>query len=173
MLTVRDKLLLGLWLLPVALGLVVGLSTGDEDGSVMLFVTGLVAALYVVVLISTVLSARRRRAQPLALPPGSAVTGMLSTGPVPVAGGFFPPGSTPTGTVPAAPGESGAGERSGGEGGPARPDPGPGAGPATGAVVRSPSRAPCSWSSSSPPPSTWCVLRAAGPSWWSPPSSSP
>lgn len=142
MLTVRDKLLLGLWLLPVALGLVVGLSTGDEDGSVMLFVTGLVAALYVVVLISTVLSARRRRAQPLALPPGSAVTGMLSTGPRTVAGGVLPPGSTPTGTVPAVPGEGGAGERSGGEGsggedglgggGPARPDPGPGAGPATG-----------------------------------------
>ncbi|MEX5295738.1 hypothetical protein QYM41_10695 [Kocuria sp. CPCC 205268] len=135
MLTVRDKLLLGLWLLPVALGLVVGLSTGDEDGSVMLFVTGLVAALYVVVLISTVLSARRRRAQPLALPPGSAVTGMLSTGPLTVAGGVLPPGSPPTGTVPAVPGEGGAGERRGGEGGPgeggpARPDLGPGAGTA-------------------------------------------
>jgi hypothetical protein len=61
-LTVRDRLLLGLWLLPVALGLVVGLCVGDDDGSVMLFVTGLVAALYVAVLVSTVHSARHRRA---------------------------------------------------------------------------------------------------------------
>lgn len=66
MLTVRDRLLLGLWLLPVALGLVVGLCVGDDDGSVMLFVTGLVAALYVAVLVSTVHSARRRRAAPAA-----------------------------------------------------------------------------------------------------------
>ncbi|MFF0936192.1 hypothetical protein ACFYE6_03895 [Kocuria sp. CPCC 205316] len=65
-LTVRDRLLLGLWLLPVALGLVVGLCVGDDDGSVMLFVTGLVAALYVAVLVSTVHSARRRRAAPAA-----------------------------------------------------------------------------------------------------------
>jgi hypothetical protein len=62
-LTVRDRLLLGLWLLPVALGLVVGLCVGDDDGSVMLFVTGLVAALYVAVLVSTIHSARRRRAE--------------------------------------------------------------------------------------------------------------
>lgn len=67
-LTVRDRLLLGLWLLPVALGLVVGLCVGDDDGSVMLFVTGLVAALYVAVLVSTVHSARRRRAAPAAEP---------------------------------------------------------------------------------------------------------
>ncbi|MFF0989627.1 hypothetical protein [Kocuria nitroreducens] len=66
MLTVRDRLLLGLWLLPVALGLVVGLCVGDDDGSVMLFVTGLVAVLYVAVLVSTVHSARRRRAEPAA-----------------------------------------------------------------------------------------------------------
>ena len=65
-LTVRDRLLLGLWLLPVALGLVVGLCVGDDDGSVMLFVTGLVAALYLAVLVSTVHSARRRRAAPAA-----------------------------------------------------------------------------------------------------------
>ncbi|MFI7743086.1 hypothetical protein [Kocuria rhizosphaericola] len=71
MLTVRDKLLLGLWLLPVALGLVVGLRVGDDDGSVMLFVTGLVAALYVVVLISTVHFSRRRRAEPLTATPES------------------------------------------------------------------------------------------------------
>ncbi|KUG61921.1 hypothetical protein AVL61_11415 [Kocuria rosea subsp. polaris] len=70
MLAVRDKLLLGLWLLPVALGLVVGLRVGDDDGSVMLFVTGIVAALYVVVLVSTVHSARRRRAEPPAAAPG-------------------------------------------------------------------------------------------------------
>lgn len=66
MLTVRDRLLLGLWLLPVALGLVVGLRVGDADGSVMLFVTGIVAALYVAVLVSTVHSARRRQAEPAA-----------------------------------------------------------------------------------------------------------
>ncbi len=64
MLTVRDRLLLGLWLLPVALGLVVGLCVGDDDGTVMLFVTGLVAALYVAVLVSTVHTARRRRTEP-------------------------------------------------------------------------------------------------------------
>ncbi|WP_298585020.1 hypothetical protein [uncultured Kocuria sp.] len=69
MLTVRDKLLLGLWLLPVALGLVVGLRVGDDDGSVMLFVTGLVAVLYAVVLVSTVHAARRRRAAPLPAAP--------------------------------------------------------------------------------------------------------
>jgi hypothetical protein len=63
-LTVRDRLLLGLWLLPVALGLVVGLCVGDDDGTVMLFVTGLVAALYVAVLVSTVHTARRRRTEP-------------------------------------------------------------------------------------------------------------
>jgi hypothetical protein len=63
-LTVRDRLLLGLWLLPVALGLVVGLYVGDDDGTVMLFVTGLVAALYVAVLVSTVHTARRRRTEP-------------------------------------------------------------------------------------------------------------
>lgn len=66
MLTVRDRLLLGLWLLPVALGLVVGLCIGDDDGTVMLFVTGLVAALYVAVLVSTVHTARRRRIEPAA-----------------------------------------------------------------------------------------------------------
>lgn len=66
MLTVRDRLLLGLWLLPVALGLVVGLYVGDDDGTVMLFVTGLVAALYVAVLVSTVHTARRRRIEPAA-----------------------------------------------------------------------------------------------------------
>jgi hypothetical protein len=65
-LTVRDRLLLGLWLLPVALGLVVGLCVGDDDGTVMLFVTGLVAALYVAVLVSTVHTARRRRSEPAA-----------------------------------------------------------------------------------------------------------
>ena len=67
-LTVRDRLLLGLWLLPVALGLVVGLCVGDDDGTVMLFVTGLVAALYVAVLVSTVHTARRRRTEPAAAP---------------------------------------------------------------------------------------------------------
>ncbi|MFE7630195.1 hypothetical protein [Kocuria sp. NPDC057446] len=66
-LTVRDRLLLGLWLLPVALGLVVGLRVGEADGSVMLFVTGIVAALYVVVLASTVHSARRRQTEPAAV----------------------------------------------------------------------------------------------------------
>ena len=68
MLTVRDRLLLGLWLLPVALGLVVGLYVGDDDGTVMLFVTGLVAALYVAVLVSTVHTGRRRRTEPAAEP---------------------------------------------------------------------------------------------------------
>ena len=68
MLTVRDRLLLGLWLLPVALGLVVGLCVGDDDGTVMLFVTGLVAALYVAVLVSTVHTARRRWIEPAAEP---------------------------------------------------------------------------------------------------------
>nr|KHD96641.1 hypothetical protein GY22_14355 [Kocuria polaris] len=68
MLTVRDRLLLGLWLLPVALGLVVGLCLGDDDGTVMLFVTGLVAALYVAVLVSTVHSARRRPIEAAAEP---------------------------------------------------------------------------------------------------------
>lgn len=68
MLTVRDRLLLGLWLLPVALGLVAGLLVGDDDGSVLLFVTGLVAALYVAVLVSTVHSARLRWSEPAAGP---------------------------------------------------------------------------------------------------------
>ncbi|WP_344121151.1 hypothetical protein [Kocuria aegyptia] len=88
MLTVRDRLLLGLWLLPVALGLVVGLRVGDDDGSVMLFVTGLVAALYVAVLVSTVHSARRRRAEPAAEPepPETAAEPDTDQG-APVAGG--------------------------------------------------------------------------------------
>ncbi|MFI7582179.1 hypothetical protein ACH9DO_00125 [Kocuria sp. M1N1S27] len=61
MLTARDRLLLGLWLLPVGLGLVVGTRVGDDDGSVMLFVTGVVAALYAVVLVRVLLDVRRRR----------------------------------------------------------------------------------------------------------------
>ncbi|MEX5259657.1 hypothetical protein [Kocuria sp. CPCC 205263] len=93
MLTVRDRLLLGLWLLPVALGLVVGLCVGDDDGTVMLFVTGLVAALYVAVLVSTVHTARRRRTEPAAAPAPEP--------PEPAAG--HGPGPDP----PGAPGESG------------------------------------------------------------------
>lgn len=46
-LTALDKLLLGLWLVPVALGLAAGLRAGGDEGRVMLFVTGIVAALYV------------------------------------------------------------------------------------------------------------------------------
>jgi hypothetical protein len=94
-LTVRDRLLLGLWLLPVALGLVVGLCIGDDDGTVMLFVTGLVAALYLAVLVSTVHSARRRRTEPA--PEHPEPTGHAE----PAAG--HGPGPDP----PGAPGESG------------------------------------------------------------------
>lgn len=99
MLTVRDRLLLGLWLLPVALGLVVGLCIGDDDGTVMLFVTGLVAALYVAVLVSTVHTARRRRIEPAAEtapePPGHPEHTEPAAG--------HGPGPDP----PGAPGESG------------------------------------------------------------------
>jgi hypothetical protein len=59
-LTALEKLLLGLWLLPVVLGLVVGVRTGGDEGCVMLFVTGVVALMYVVVLAGTLHHARRR-----------------------------------------------------------------------------------------------------------------
>lgn len=99
MLTVRDRLLLGLWLLPVALGLVVGLYVGDDDGTVMLFVTGLVAALYVAVLVSTVHTGRRRRTEPAPEPPEPPEPSDLPEHAEPAAGhGPDPPG---------APGESG------------------------------------------------------------------
>ena len=104
-LTVRDRLLLGLWLLPVALGLVVGLYVGDDDGTVMLFVTGLVAALYVAVLVSTVHTARRRRIEPAAEtapePPGHPEHLGHPEHTEPAAG--HGPGPDP----PGAPGESG------------------------------------------------------------------
>lgn len=60
MLTSTDKTLLGLWLLPVALGLAVGLRTGDDEGPVLLFVTAVVAALYLVVTAGMLHYARRR-----------------------------------------------------------------------------------------------------------------
>lgn len=102
MLTVRDRLLLGLWLLPVALGLVVGLSIGDDDGTVMLFVTALVAALYAAVLVSTVHSARRRRTEPAAAPdPGHPERAEAPEHAEPAAG----PGAGPD--PPGAPGGSG------------------------------------------------------------------
>lgn len=61
MLTSTDRMLLGLWLLPVALGLAVGLRTGDDEGPVLLFVTAIVAALYLVVAAGMLHFARRRR----------------------------------------------------------------------------------------------------------------
>lgn len=60
MLTTVDRVLLGLWFLPLALGLAVGVRAGDDDGWVVLFVTGIVAALYVVVLARMFHYARRR-----------------------------------------------------------------------------------------------------------------
>ncbi|MUN62840.1 hypothetical protein GMA12_06750 [Kocuria sediminis] len=61
MLTGVDKLLLGLWLLPLGLGLVVGLRAGDDEGPVLLFVSGIVAAMYLAVLAGMLHHARRRR----------------------------------------------------------------------------------------------------------------
>ncbi|MEX5303336.1 hypothetical protein [Kocuria sabuli] len=60
-LTSTDKTLLGLWLLPVALGLAVGWRTGDDEGQVLLFVTALVAVLYLVVTAGMLHHARYRR----------------------------------------------------------------------------------------------------------------
>lgn len=60
MLTSTDKMLLGLWLLPVALGLAVGLRTGGDEGRVLLFVTAVVAAMYLVVTAGILHYARRR-----------------------------------------------------------------------------------------------------------------
>lgn len=61
MLTGVDKLLLGLWLLPLGLGFVVGLRAGGDDGLVLLFVSGVVAAMYPAVLAGMLHHARRRR----------------------------------------------------------------------------------------------------------------
>jgi hypothetical protein len=60
-LTSTDKTLLGLWLLPVALGVAVGRRTGDDEGQVLLFVTALVAVLYLVVTAGMLHHARHRR----------------------------------------------------------------------------------------------------------------
>jgi hypothetical protein len=60
-LTGVDKLLLGLWLLPLGLGLVAGLRVGDDEGPVLLFVSGIVAAMYLAVLTGMLHHARRRR----------------------------------------------------------------------------------------------------------------
>ncbi|WP_139318362.1 hypothetical protein [Kocuria sp. CNJ-770] len=60
MLTGVDKLLLGLWLLPLGLGFVVGLRAGGDDGLVLLFVSGVVAAMYPAVLAGMLHHARRR-----------------------------------------------------------------------------------------------------------------
>ena len=60
MLTGVAKLLLGLWLLPLGLGFVVGLRAGDDEGPVLLFVSGIVAAMYLTVLAGMLHHARRR-----------------------------------------------------------------------------------------------------------------
>ena len=61
MLTKVDKLLLALWLLPLAIGGGAALSTSGSERTLILFVTGIAALTYVITVISMFHYARRRR----------------------------------------------------------------------------------------------------------------
>ncbi|ALU41341.1 hypothetical protein AS188_15720 (plasmid) [Kocuria flava] len=62
MLTRVDKVLLMLWLVPLAVGAGAAVNTGGDERMVILFVTGLIALMYVITVISMFRYARRRRA---------------------------------------------------------------------------------------------------------------
>ena len=61
MLTKVDKLLLALWLLPLAIGGGAALNAGGDERIIILFVTGITALMYVIAVISMSYYARRRR----------------------------------------------------------------------------------------------------------------
>lgn len=61
MLTRVDKVLLALWLVPLAVGAGAAVNTGGDEQMIIVFVTGITALMYVITVISMFHYARRRR----------------------------------------------------------------------------------------------------------------